>query len=138
MTAKRLSDFYLQTWEAYREAHDNAPGTAMQAIKWAEENGMYAVDEVAARRRGARELAKVLGNQTVLSEDGTEVRLNVPYYDRGQGWLWDSLPTIAHDKMEIGMAHNHISPRRARRSVRRTPDTRFRRMSLPEKLGYFP
>lgn len=109
MAAMTKKDQYLRIWDEYRKAHGNEPGSAVVMIEWAEREGLYSVDEAAARRRGAAELAEVLRDLTVVdSGDGEPVRINMPFLDEEEGWLWDDLRTIRHDRMEIGTAHNRI------------------------------
>jgi len=74
-------------------------------IEWAKETGLYAVDQYAALRKGAAELAEVLRDVTVIDDDGSDVRVNMPFLDEENGWLWDDMRTIRHDKMELGAAH---------------------------------
>jgi len=75
-------------------------------IAWAEKNGLYAVDQKAAMRKGAAELREVLSDITVAdAHDGEPVRVNMPFLDEHEGWLWDDMRTIKHEKMEIGAAH---------------------------------
>lgn len=100
-------DQYLRIWEEYRKANDNEPGTTEAMIAWAEKNGLYKVDYGAARRKSAAELAEVLRDIEVEDpSDGEPVRVNMPYFDKAEGWLWDDLRTIRHDRMEIAAAHN--------------------------------
>jgi hypothetical protein len=72
-------------------------------IEWAKEYGLYAVDQHAALRRGAEEMAKVLADVTVADEDGSDVRINIPFRAE-EGWLWDDMRTIRHDRMEVAAA----------------------------------
>lgn len=95
----------LRIWDEYRKAHPDEPGSTLAMIEWAKENGLYAVDQRAALRRGAAELAEVLREITVEDADGEGVRVNMPFLDEKQGWLWDDLRTIRHDRMELGVAH---------------------------------
>ncbi len=30
----------------------------------------------------------------------------MPFVDKEEGWLWDDLRTIRHDRMEVGAAHS--------------------------------
>ena len=106
MAAMTKKDQYLRIWDEYRQAHENEPGSTLAMIEWAKENGLYAVDQVAALRKGAAELAEVLRDITVTDDgDGEPVRVNMPFLDEEEGWLWDDMRTIRHDKMEIGAAH---------------------------------
>lgn len=95
----------LRIWDEYRKTHPDEPGSTMAMIEWAKENRLYAVDQRAALRRGAAELAEVLRDLTVADSEGEGVRVNMPYLDGKQGWLWDDLRTIRHDRMELGVAH---------------------------------
>lgn len=104
MAAMTKKQQLLRIWNEYRKTHPDEPGSTMAMIEWAKENGLYAVDQRAALRRGAAELAEVLRELTVADSDGEGVRVNMPYLD-GQQWLWDDLRTIRHDRMELGVAH---------------------------------
>ncbi len=97
---------YMRIWDEYRKAHDNQPASTLTMIEWAKEKCLYAVDQGAALRRGAAELAEVLRDATVSGNDGAGVRINMPFVDEKEGWLWDDLRTIRHDRMEIGTAHS--------------------------------
>ncbi len=103
MAAMTKKDQFLRIWEEYRKAHENEAETPLVMIEWAKENGLYAVDQRAALRKGAEELAKVLAEVTVKDEDGEEVRINIPFREE-QRWLWDDLRTIRHDRMEVAAA----------------------------------
>lgn len=103
MTKKKQ---YLRIWDEYRKNHPNEPATALAMIEWAKEKGLYAVDQRKAMQRGASEMADVLRDQTVAGDDGEATRVNMTYPDENQRWLWDSLRTIKHDKMELGVAHS--------------------------------
>ena len=105
MAAMTKKDMYVRIWDEYRKAHENEPVSTGAMIKWAKENGLYAVDQGAAMRRAAAELAEVLRTETIAAEDGADVRINMPFFDKEQGWLWDDLRTIRHDKMTIAAAH---------------------------------
>lgn len=106
MAAMTKKEQYLRIWDEYRKARGNEPASTLAMIEWAEKEGLYAVDEGAARRKGAAELSEVLRDITVTDQsDGEPVRINMPFLDREQGWLWDDLRTIRHDRMEIGTAH---------------------------------
>lgn len=96
----------LRIWDEYRKTHPGDPGSTLAMIEWAKENSLYAVDQRAALRRGAAELAEVLRDLTVADADGEEVRVNMPFLDENQRWLWDDLRTIRHDRMELGVAHS--------------------------------
>src|SRR5437879_7585978 len=106
MAAMTKKDQYLRIWDEYRKAHGNEPSSTLVMIEWAEKAGLYAVDQVAARRKGAAELSEVLRDLTIPdASDGEPVRINMPYLDKEEGWLWDDLRTIRHDHMEIASAH---------------------------------
>lgn len=105
MAAMSKKDQYLRIWDEYRKAHPDDPGTTLAMLEWAKDNGLYAVDQRAAMRRGASELAEALRDLTVPDTDGEGVRVNMPFLDAKQGWLWDDLRTIRHDRMELGVAH---------------------------------
>lgn len=106
MTGMTKKDQYRRIWDEYRKAHDNEPASTLKMIEWAKQVGLYAVDQAAALRRGAAELAEVLRADTVPADDGADVRINMPFVDSEQGWLWDDLRTIRHDRMEIATAHS--------------------------------
>jgi hypothetical protein len=105
MAAMTKKEQYLRIWDEYRKAHGNDPGSTLAMIEWAKENGLYAVDQTAALRKGAAELAEVLRDITIADGDGDDVRVNIPFLDETEGWLWDDMRTIRHDRMEIGAAH---------------------------------
>lgn len=105
MPSMTKKEQYLRIWDEYRKDHGNEPGSTLAMIEWAKEHGLYAVDQRAALRKGAAELAEVLRDITIPDDEGGDVRVNVPFFDEVEGWLWDDMRTIRHDKMEIGAAH---------------------------------
>jgi hypothetical protein len=105
MRAMSRKNQFLRIWDEYREAHPDNPGSTHAMLEWAKENGLYAVDQRRAMQRDATQLAEVLREVTVADTDGEAVRVNMPFLDAKQGWLWDDLRTIRHDRMELGVAH---------------------------------
>lgn len=106
MAAMSKKQQFVRIWDEYRKAHPDEPGTTLNMMEWAKENGLYAVDQRAALRREAAQLADVLRDLTVTDPEGEDVRVNMPFLDEKQGWLWDDLRTIRHDRMELGVAHS--------------------------------
>jgi hypothetical protein len=92
--------------DEYREAHAGAYASLRVMLRWAIAQGKFELDMSKAFARALNDFGRALASERVPDGRGREIRVNLPFRDPAQGWLWDERDTISRAHMELNVQHN--------------------------------